>query len=270
LAPRARRVAYGATAALTVAAIGVPLLAVTSGGAVHSVFLGTGDSRGVGGALVSLLRLHGAPLVLLSRVTPLLISALLALWVVRRLGDRARGSSQMLALITCSLGLRLVFEQQIFEYYFMALVVTLVLLDVVVGRLRGALVAWLVALFIVDIGQVNGVDHHPDFIRLGIVAVAAGVLVWQVLRGAPRREAVPWVALIACTVAAWPNVDPFGLQPVWFWQIVLVGWGLTLAATALARAMRDAATAEPPGGGHVRVLGPGTPAFARPGPLQGH
>ncbi len=238
LAPRGRRVTYSATAGLVVAAVGGTLMAVTSGGAVRAVFLGTGDSRGIGGAVVSGLHLHGAPLVLLSRVTPLVISALLAIWVVRLLGERARGSAAMLALITCSLGLRLVFEQQIFEYYFMGLMVGLVLLDVVAARLRGALVAWILAVSTVDVRQIYIANHQADFVRLCVLAVAAGALAWKLLLGNRNWQAVPWVALIACTFASWPNVDPFGVPAMWVWQMVLVGWGMTLSVTALVRVVR--------------------------------
>ena len=49
----------------------------------------------------------------------------------------------LLALMALSLSLRLVFEQNLYGYYFMAFAVSLVLLDVVGGRIRGQLVAWL-------------------------------------------------------------------------------------------------------------------------------
>ena len=56
----------------------------------------------------------------------------------------------LISLVATSLALRLVFEQNIFGYYFMALCVTLVLLDVISGRIRGELVAWLALITLVS------------------------------------------------------------------------------------------------------------------------
>jgi hypothetical protein len=266
VAPRPRRAGYATGAALAVAAVALPLIVLTSGAATRAVFFGTGNSHGIGGALVSLAHLHGAPLVFVSRVVPLVLAALLATWALHRLGDQARMPIALLSLVAVSLGLRLVFEQQVFEYYFMALAVALVLLDVVGGRLRGSLVAWLVTVPIVDLRTIDGIGLHPDFLRLCVVAGAAAVLVWQSLRGASKLRMVPWMLLIACTFVAWPNVDPFGTPTMWFWQCVLVTWGLVLAGAPLAGALTRpvAAPNAPPS---VR---PGIPRFARPDPVPNH
>ena len=101
--------------------------------APRAITLGTGDNVSIGGTLVWELRLYGAPLVLLSRVTPIAVSVALAWWVSRRLGPAALQPATLVSVMAISLGLRLVFEKNLFPYYLMALAVSLVLLDVVRG-----------------------------------------------------------------------------------------------------------------------------------------
>ena len=60
-----------------------------------------------------------------------------------RLGERSLEPVVLLSLIAVCLGLRLVFEETLFSYYFMALTVALVLVDVARGHIRFATVAWI-------------------------------------------------------------------------------------------------------------------------------
>ena len=62
-------------------------------------------------------------------MAPLAVSMLLSWWVVRRLGQRALHPVPLMSLVALSLGLRLAFEVNLNAYYFMALTVTLVLLE---------------------------------------------------------------------------------------------------------------------------------------------
>ncbi len=166
-----RRVAYGGAAALTVVVVASPLLVVTPRSAVHAIFLGTGDTSGVGGTILWELHLHGVPLLLLSRIVPIALTAAVALWALRRLGPGALEPAVVVSIIAVALALRLVFEQQLFAYYFMAISIALVLLDVVRGHIRGSLVAWLVVMttvFLDDIyvpayaiNLVSVVRHRP-------------------------------------------------------------------------------------------------------------
>ena len=50
----------------------------------------------------------------------------------------------MVALVTASLALRLVFEVSLYGYYLMAACVGLIVLDIVLGRLRFPTIAWIV------------------------------------------------------------------------------------------------------------------------------
>ncbi len=194
VAPPTRRTWYVVAASATVAAVATPLLAVTSGSAFHAIFLGTGVSHGIGGALVSLLHLHAAGLVLVSRVLPLVVAGGVAWWMARRLGSAIRTPIVVLSLVAFSLGLRLIFEQQVFGYYFMALTVVLVLLDVARRRLRSSLVAWLCAVPAVYVTQVGTLLRSADLFRICVIATAGVVLV--VLHAAPGPWGLdPWTSV---------------------------------------------------------------------------
>ena len=96
--------------------------------------------------MVRLLRLHGWILDGLSRVLPIVLSMVLAWWLLRRLGACCpRPASPDALSLRSSLSLRLVFEENLHHtYYFMALAVALLLLDVVRGHIRGTFVAWVI------------------------------------------------------------------------------------------------------------------------------
>jgi hypothetical protein len=68
---------------------------------------------------------------------------MLASWAARRLGSALLEPLPLASLIATSLSLRLVFEQNLFGYYFMALAVMLAVLDVLRGRISLYLVGWL-------------------------------------------------------------------------------------------------------------------------------
>ncbi len=235
LAPAGRRLRYTTTAALTVAALSAPIIAVTNGQAAHAIFLGTGTSHGVGGALLSQLRLRHAVAATMSRLFPLVLSAVATWWVAQRLGDRVRSAPIMLSLVAFSLGSRLLFEQQIFEYYFMALTVTLVLGDAARGRLRPSLVGWLFAVPVSLSADISWAARFADVIHLAAALLALVAIVDIALTAAAARRLVPWVLLLACAVA---TAVPFGGPPRWLWQIVLVGWGLVLACTPVVAELR--------------------------------
>jgi hypothetical protein len=137
---RLRLVGSGVGAAMVVIA---PLIIVTSGQAARAVLIGSGNSPSVGGTLLWELHLHGPALVVVSRVLPIALAMALAWWALQRLGPAALDPIPLLSLIATSLCLRLVFEENLFGYYFMAITVMLIILDVVRGRIRGTLIAWI-------------------------------------------------------------------------------------------------------------------------------
>ena len=142
-APAGYRGRFAAAASGAAALIVVPIIAVTSGRAFNAVAIGSGNTPSGGGTVLWELHLHGALLVAVSRVLPLALAMALAWWAKRHLGPAVLEPVPLISLVATSLCFRLVFEQNLFGYYFMALAVSLVLLDVLHGRIRGQLVAWL-------------------------------------------------------------------------------------------------------------------------------
>jgi hypothetical protein len=244
VAPGPRRVPFGAGALITMAAVSIPLITASAGSAgsegsaAHAILLGTGSTGGIGGTVLWKLGLHGLSLLVLSRLTPVAVAAAIAWWAARRLGPRALEPVALISLIALSLGLRLAFEQQLFEYYYMALSVSLLLLEVARGRFRGLLVAWMLTVPAVYIGQIQGLGAMTTPIRVAVILVALAVIVPRALRGATALSLAPWYALIAGTLIAWPRIDLLGKPPTWFLQVVLVTWGLALAAGPLVDEVR--------------------------------
>jgi hypothetical protein len=247
LAPVNRRVPYAVATLGTALAVVVPLGLLTSGRALRAVTLGTEDGFGPKDTLLGELHLHGASFVLLERVAPVVISLILAWWVSRRLGPAALHPVALMSVVAVSLGLRLVFEQNLLGYYFMALAVLLVLLDVVRGRLRSSVVAWLVAVALVFCVR-QGLSF--EFVRGGgsiekygpvlVLAAALAVVLLGLLRGRSRRNLLPWLGVAACVLLTWPGHDDPLHHPLvsWPWQIALVVPGIVLAAGPLLAELR--------------------------------
>jgi hypothetical protein len=238
LAPRAKRSWFAAAAVGTGAAAAVPLLAVTSGGAARDIFLGTGDTGGEGGAIIWEFHLHGAALVLVSRILPIALAALLAWWSTKRLGRAALEPVPLICVVAVSLGLRLVFEQQIFGYYYMALAVSLVLVDLIDGHIRYSLIAWLLAVFVVygrgpDVLNAPWTRHGKDVIPITVIALAVFMCLRFLRRGERDRSLGAWLVLILITLVAWDASNPIGKPPVWFWQSIIVAAGIWLASEPL-------------------------------------
>ena len=246
LAPRGNRLAYAGAAAGTISAAVLALSAFTAGDAAHSVLFGTGTTGGIGGTLLWELDLHGAPLLLCSRISPLVLSLLLAWWVVRRLGPLSLEPVTLLSLVGLSLSLRLAFEQQLFGYYFMALSVALVLLDVAGGRLRATLVGWLATVSMVYLVGSTALDplRRPvpgvlnDVLPLSVMALGVLLIARDIRRGARWWMVACWSAMIFGALVVWKQTDVLGQPPTWLWQLVLVPPGIALAATTLLGELR--------------------------------
>jgi hypothetical protein len=259
VAPSRKRLPYVAGAAIGAVAIIVPLLVITSGSAASWIFVGTGNTPGQGGTWVWELGLHGIPLVLLSRILPLLLSAVISAWVVWRVREAALRPAVLIALVAVSLSLRLVFEQNVFGYYYLALAVSLLLLDVVRGRIRDTMVAWQALVFIAySEGVVSIVmwrqgwgQDARHWIPVVIMIAALLVIIDQILRHQIRWNLLIWVGLVVGALIVWPvSTNPLRHQPpTWLWQVILVSSGFLLAAVPLRRMVRDQAespTSEPP------------------------
>jgi hypothetical protein len=145
-APRGKRLRFGLGAIGSVVAIFIPF-EMTMGRGVFEVMRGTDATPSFDGtALLGQLGIHGTLLVLISRGLPLLGAAAAAVWARSRLGSEVSRPQPLIALIAISLVLRLVFEVNIFSYYFLATSVILIALDIVMGRIRLETICWIMAL----------------------------------------------------------------------------------------------------------------------------
>jgi hypothetical protein len=136
------RLAGGAIAAMAIVVL--PLVVLTAGRAFGPALLGSGGSPSpVGGTLLWELGGLGKPLVAVSRLLPILLSVVLAWWAKRRLGAGMLNPVPLISLIATALTLRLVFEVNLWGYYFLAVTLSLIVLNVACGRIRLYLVAWL-------------------------------------------------------------------------------------------------------------------------------
>ena len=253
--PGRKRWRFLVASAAAVALVSGPFLLATSGRAIHAVLTGTGDSETRGGTVLWDLLSHPgpfggtqtAPLIFISRVGPIVVSAALAWWAVRRLGPRALEPVPLVSLVATSLSTRLVFEQDLFGYKFLALAVMLIVLDIVRGRLRGQVVAWL-ALVTMAFNPIRLNDTTPGWryhvataIPLTCMTVVLVVILLNAIGHKVRWYLVAWLAIAAYAFLRWPVWLPNGLpaaQPLWFWQLVLVIPGVVMAASPLFGWMR--------------------------------
>ena len=181
LAPRTKLLRMLGGVACSVAVVGVPLLAITSGRAITSIVVGTGD---VGGSNISLygIPLHSSITVASVRIIPIALCALVAWWARSRRSVTTLEPVALLALLALSLALRLGFEVSLFGYYLMSVSVVLLLMEIAVGRIRVMYIGWTaiatwatVAGGLVDHGTFVGVDGRvwQVLIVIGAVYLAA-------------------------------------------------------------------------------------------------
>ena len=246
VAPKKSRPTFILAATVTAALVVVPLLKAASGvpnQVLRAIAFGSGDSSGTGGTLLRELHLQGSFLTGASRVAPIVVAMLLARWLARRLGAAVLSPVPLTALIALSLSLRLVLEENLrHTYYFMALAVALVLLDVARGHLRGAVLCWVVLVtlaydtgaFLTSSSEIPGLalrHHLPEILALGGLLV----IVVDTMRGRIRWYLMGSVVLVMYGFVNWPFVSgPFWSQfPILFWQLILVSTGVGLAAAPL-------------------------------------
>lgn len=249
IAPAAGRLKLIAASATTWMAVTLPVIAATHGQAVDGAVLGTGNSGGFGGTVLWELHLHGDPLVFFSRVMPLIVSAALAVWSRRRLGDRALDPVPLVSLVATSVSLRLVFEQNMYGYYFMAIVVMLIVLDVVRQRIRGETIVWIAVVTLAYVPIPYEIAYNARSwganaaaaLPVIYIAVALVLIAWDVYRHRFRWYLPASVVLVAAAVLHWPpwilHVRPDPV-PDWIVQILLVGSGVALAFGPLLSSLR--------------------------------
>lgn len=256
LAPTRKRVAYLAYATATVALIDLPLIILTSGRALKPSLFGSNlvavggpaNFRSHGGTVLWETDVRGFPLLVLSRLMPILLAMALAWWASRRLSHRALEPANLVAIVATSLSLRLVFEENLFGYYFMALAVALVVLDALSGRIRGEVIAWigLVTLAFNPVHWGLFSNWTPwgqqffEWLPPTLMGCAALIILADALRHRFRWYISAWLILVAltCEPQWWgPSVGSHVL-PNWAWQVILVPLGVILASGPLRSAVR--------------------------------
>jgi len=256
VAPGKQRWRFLISSAAVVLVISLPFIVATSGRAIHSVFLGTGDSSTFGGTIVWESRLHGAALVFCARVLPLLVSLAIAYWAYRRLGAGVVEPIPLISLVATSLSLRVVFEEGLFGYKFLALAVMLMLLAVVQGRITGRLVAWLALVTLafepIPAGLANNArswgDHAASALPLIFIATVLVLIAYDALHRKVRWYLIAWFVIAAWAFLQWPLLSFDSIRapfPLWFWQLVLLPTGIVMAVAPLVNAIRTAG-AKPP------------------------
>jgi hypothetical protein len=265
VAPLAGKLRYAIGAIVAIAVIDVPILAVTNGAAAHTIFLGSGNAVGIGTTVLWEIHLPGTVLIQISRIAPLVCCFALAWFVQRRLGSAVLQAPALVSLVAVCLSLRLVFEDNLFSYYFLALSVILFVVDVIHGRIRQTVVAWLLMVFLVYSEPVIFVWRHSwdqdarKWIPVIVIAVGFFLIVRDVLRHAVGWNVFMWIAAAITALVVWPQSnDPFNRHPSpWVWQVVLVSIGVVLAAGPLWTILREKTTGEPgPAPDPVEVTAP--------------
>jgi len=248
VAPRNQRVTFLASAVGAIAVIDGPFIILTSGRALRATVIGSGFSSSTGGTVLWETHIHGSVLFTLSRILPVLLAMGLAWWAVRRLGPRVLEPVPLISLIATALSLRLVLEENLFGYYFMAIMVTLIVLDIVNHRFRQHLVAWLLLYMLafspIPWGFASNGKQWGLTLRLALPIVIAIVatlfLVVDVVRRRFRLDLLVWPLLVVLifTEIAWTAVPDRHSLPTWFWQIVLVPTAVALAIGPLISSAR--------------------------------
>ena len=239
------------SSAVVVAVLSLPFVIATSGRAIHSVLLGTGDSVTHGGTVVWESGLRGGPLVFCARVLPILVSLALAWWALRRLGPDALRPVPLVSLLATSLSMRVVFEEGLYGYKLMTLSVMLIVLAVIRGRIRGWLVAWLAMATLAFPSIPAGVainarpwgTHVLATLPTAFMLVALVLIGYDAVHRRIRWYLIVWFVIAACAFLQWPfwSVDSVRASlPLWFWQLILLPTGVGMAVTPLMRCIRTA------------------------------
>lgn len=247
VAPRARwwRYAIGLAAAVTV--VDLPFLVATGGRAFRAIVIGSGFTRSYGGTVVWETRLQGAPLFVLARVAPIVVAVALA-WVVRRrLGERIYEPTTLSSLVGVLLALRLVFEVNLWGYYFAALAVAMLVVEAQRARWRPAVTFWWLTIWLAYDPLPAGFQTNSTILDIHLrvwgptVVVAVATLVVLVATLQRRLSWWWWLWVVGASIAfvRLPMVDALAHRawPTWLWQLILVPSGLALVGTPLWRSL---------------------------------
>jgi hypothetical protein len=226
------------------------MVLATSGKAMSAVLVGTGDFSSLGGTVLSEVGLPLWALHFFARSMPILASIALSWWAHRRLGPTALKPVPLVALVATCLSTRLVFEQGLYGYKFMALAVMLILLDAIRRQIRGGLLVWLALVTVAFNPVPTGLDYNARpwafgaaaAVTVTVIALGALAMIWCIV----NRRVPPWYLLTALVIVllAFSHLPPWAMHnyrhpvPKWIWQMVLVPSGFALAVLPLWRSRR--------------------------------
>jgi hypothetical protein len=249
------RIRYAVGAVITVAIIDIPIIFATSGRAIRTLLLGSSRvgviNRSTGGTVLWETNLRGTLLFLLSRVAPIVASMALAWWASKRLGPRMLTPIPLVSLMATSLAIRLIFEENLFGYYFMAISVALIILDIARGQIRGTVLAWIglvtVAFNPVHAGFLSNLTGHTLNLYYAVPIVVLAIVVATVIFDAVFRRVrvykIVWIGVVLLTSESklWGmGNDVFNVSH-WLWQVVLAPIALGLAVKPLLIACKSGA-----------------------------
>ena len=120
----------------------------------------------------------------------------------------------------------------------MALTVSLVLLDVVRGHIRGSLVAWLVIVPTVSLQELVLPTPVTNPAPPLVTAIAYRRHRCSSASGRFVSRLLPWIAVAVVSLISWNESFALGSSVTWFWQVALVVPGVVLAARPLLDEMR--------------------------------
>ena len=162
LVPSRHKVTALSALVVTAIVIVVPLAILTDGRSLASSFIGTALYPETPGDLLWELHVGNTVAAGLERLCPIVGSVLLTLWAKRRFLDAVLESATLLSLVATALSLRLVFEERVWAYYFLAGAVVLVVRYVLESRVSVAFLGWLVVLIVVF----NPISQWADGLQL--------------------------------------------------------------------------------------------------------
>ncbi len=225
-----------------------PFIIASGGRSWLLVAKGSGFNYSTGGTILWEMHLPSALMFAVSRFVPLGAAALVA-GVARRHVD-VHHQLGVVSLVTTCLALRLVFEANLWSYYFIPLAAMLLIMDVVAGRFRGPVIAWLMAEAIAfnPFFHFIAPDHKLQGIWIAIYGPVVLTLVGALIVGLRlmrRRVSGEWIAFFivaAGSLVIGERIPGIHLYwwPTWLWQLVLVPSGVALAAQPLLRSHREA------------------------------
>jgi hypothetical protein len=143
IVPRHQLVRFVTSVVGAIVVVVAPIALFAPKGVLDAAFTGSGTT-GTSSTWLDLTRLSGSSLFVASRFLPIAAAMILAWWAYDRLGLGLLESVPLLSLVATSLAFRLIFEVNLWGYYFMATAVSILVMDVVRGRLRWSYLSWLV------------------------------------------------------------------------------------------------------------------------------